>query len=106
MKKPLVISGSKIIGVQPSNPNSVMVDVPNDFDIPSKPLWAWEYVNGSVVFNQSILDQALVEKQKEEYQKYLDDTDWYVIRKMERNIDIPSDVSTARLEAINFLDIN
>lgn len=36
-----------------------------------------------------------------ELQSYLDSTDWYVTRKMERSIDIPSDVATKRLSAID-----
>lgn len=35
-----------------------------------------------------------------EYQRYVDNTDWYITRKYERGIEIPSEVSTKRMEAI------
>jgi len=34
-------------------------------------------------------------------QVYLDSTDWYVTRLIERNINIPDDVKAKRLESIN-----
>lgn len=33
--------------------------------------------------------------------RYLDSTDWYVTRMIERTIDIPDDVKVKRLEAVN-----
>lgn len=42
--------------------------------------------------------------QKEEAQDFLNKTDWYVIRKIERNIDIPEEISSERLEAIAILN--
>ena len=41
---------------------------------------------------------------KAEAQAYLNSTDWYVTRKFERGIEIPSDVSTKRAEAIEVLN--
>ena len=41
---------------------------------------------------------------KAEYQelkKFMDSTDWYVIRKSERSIDIPEEISKARAEKIS-----
>lgn len=37
----------------------------------------------------------------DEQQQYLDSTDWYVTRLIERNIPIPQEVSVARLAAID-----
>ncbi len=36
-----------------------------------------------------------------EAQAYLDSTDWYVTRKMERDIPVPADISAERLAKIN-----
>jgi hypothetical protein len=40
-------------------------------------------------------------KSDREYRQYLKDTDWYVVRKYERGIEIPEDIATKRLEAVN-----
>jgi hypothetical protein len=40
-------------------------------------------------------------QEKNLLQKYLDDTDWYVIRFMERQIAIPEEVASTRLTNIN-----
>lgn len=37
----------------------------------------------------------------DEQQQYLDSTDWYVTRLMERNTPIPQEISIARLAAVN-----
>lgn len=51
-------------------------------------------------------EQAKVEleKAKQEAQAYLNSTDWYVTRKFERGVEIPSDVVTKRAEAIEVLN--
>ena len=49
-------------------------------------------------------EEQLLKEVKEEAQSYLNNTDWYVIRKFERAIEIPSDVSTKRAEAIEVLN--
>ena len=41
---------------------------------------------------------------RREAQAYLDSTDWYVIRKMERQVAIPSAVEIKRLDAIKTLN--
>lgn len=43
---------------------------------------------------------------RNEAQWYLNSTDWYIIRKFERNIDVPEEVSTLRLQAIQYLNGN
>ena len=40
----------------------------------------------------------------QEARMYLNSTDWYVIRKMERNIDVPVDIQANRLIAIAALN--
>lgn len=37
---------------------------------------------------------------------YLYQTDWYIIRKIERGIDIPADVAAKRLESVDFINSN
>lgn len=37
--------------------------------------------------------------------QYLKDTDWYIIRKIERGIDVPLEISNKRLELINLLQV-
>ena len=48
------------------------------------------------------MERIALEKAKriKEYQEYLDTTDWYVIRLMERNVNIPEDVLLLRNEAV------
>lgn len=41
-----------------------------------------------------------------ECKKYLEDTDLYVIRKLERGIDTPPNISKKRLECIEFIQEN
>ena len=41
---------------------------------------------------------------KKEAQDYLNSTDWYIIRKMERNIEVPEEISQNRLAAIAALN--
>lgn len=58
-------------------------------------------------FTSEIIDisaEVSLANAKAEAQKYLDETDWYVIRKYERNVDVPEGVTTARLNAISILN--
>lgn len=41
-----------------------------------------------------------------ECKKYLKDTDLYVIRKLERGIEVPTNISKKRLECIKFIQEN
>ncbi len=54
---------------------------------------------------QSVVDaeklQIELKEQQTILQVYLDSTDWYVTRLIERNIDIPDDVKAKRFESIN-----
>lgn len=43
--------------------------------------------------------EQLVTQQKTEARQYLNDTDWYVTRKMETGIEIPEEVTIKRAEA-------
>lgn len=54
---------------------------------------------------EDLAAQELVRKLAEAH-AYLYQTDWYVIRKLERDIDIPFDVSTKRLESVEFINAN
>lgn len=40
------------------------------------------------------------------YKSYLLSTDWYYVRKLERNINIPNEVVVKRAEAIKFIQDN
>lgn len=74
-----------------------------------------EYIDESEVFpikrksNDTIadvLDDVSIKETriKQEAQEFINETDWYVIRKFERDIAIPDEVTKKRLEAIEVLD--
>ena len=44
--------------------------------------------------------EKLLQQDQIDSQKYLDSTDWYIIRKLEREIEIPNDVKNKRAQAI------
>ena len=49
-------------------------------------------------------EEQLLQEAKQDAQAYLNSTDWYVTRKFERGVEIPSDVVTKRAEAIEVLN--
>ena len=51
-----------------------------------------------IVFNETLaeLKESKIESLKEYTNEKLSETDWYVIRKVERDIDIPQDIQDAR----------
>lgn len=96
-----IIKDNEIKGVLPldenlyqrMSQNYLLVPAPNVF----KEEMEWD---GEKV----VLKTTLVQKreQKEELidlQKYLDSTDWLVVRKMETQVDVPQEVLTKRAEA-------
>lgn len=56
--------------------------------------------------NQALLNEVQKRKDLKTSHEYLNDTDWYYIRKLERNIDVPADVVTKRAESIKFIQDN
>jgi hypothetical protein len=62
---------------------------------------------------QGELDQHIAEREAEitllndkvSAKEYLNSTDWYVIRKIERNIDIPLEISNNRQNALTTLNL-
>lgn len=49
-------------------------------------------------------EKRVIAKEKQEALILLQSTDWYIIRKLERNVEIPSEVTTKRLNAISILN--
>lgn len=105
MIKKLLIDGSTIIGEQPAHPDAIEVECPDHFDDSEHPLPGWRYDgSGGVYYDETFGNIRLIEHTKEVLQQYLNQTDWYIIRKMERGVDVPSDVQKKRLDAIGYLD--
>lgn len=48
---------------------------------------------------QAEKEQSAIKKEIRENQKFLDDTDWYVVRQSETETPVPEDVATARANA-------
>lgn len=61
----------------------------------------WEYKEIDIVQENLLL---IENSKKLEAALYLNSTDWYIIRKLERDIDIPENITLKRLEAIGVLD--
>lgn len=61
----------------------------------------WEYKEIDIVQENLLL---IENSKKLEASLYLNSTDWYIIRKLERDIDIPENITLKRLEAIGVLD--
>jgi LmbE family N-acetylglucosaminyl deacetylase len=68
----------------------------------TRPYWVDSYTSELIDITEYV-DPAVVALQKSnaEARAYLASTDWYVIRQMERGIEIPDDVKAARLDAVN-----
>ena len=56
--------------------------------------------------NQALLNEVQKRKDLKASYQYLNDTDWYYIRKLERNVEVPADVVTKRAESIQFIQDN
>ena len=56
-----------------------------------------------ITFNETLaeLKDSKIESLKEYTNQKLAETDWHIIRKAERNIDIPQDVQDARAEILS-----
>lgn len=61
----------------------------------------WEYKEIDIMQENLLL---IENSKKLEAALYLNSTDWYIIRKLERDIDIPENITLKRLEAIGVLD--
>ena len=105
-----IVENGIIMGVQQSPTGAVDVTIPSDFGSAEKPRGCWRLINNLVVFDKNLLDtlnaQTAVYENKRKFKEYLAETDWYVIRKMERMLTIPDDIRAKRLEAITYLDNN
>lgn len=79
---------TKTITITHGNGSVQTMEVPFDFDESKiQPI------------TQEQLATHFAEVQAKDAQKYLDDTDWYVVRKMDTSIDIPAQVVTKRQES-------
>lgn len=54
--------------------------------------------------NPPLTDDQLLAQQKAEAKQYLNNTDWYIIRKIETGVLVPNDVSTKRDECKKILN--
>lgn len=61
---------------------------------------AWDYVNDCWGESEELKMKAENAVKVSEARKYLSDTDWYIVRQMERQVDVPEDVATKRLGAV------
>jgi hypothetical protein len=55
---------------------------------------------------QALLNEVQKRKDLKTSQEYLNETDWYYIRKLERNVEVPADVVTKRAESVKFIQDN
>jgi hypothetical protein len=81
-------SQTKTITIEHENGSVQTMDVPLDFDESKiQPV------------KQTQLDAHFAQMQAKEAQQYLDDTDWYVVRKLDSGLDIPEQVSLKRQQS-------
>ncbi len=78
---------TKTITITHGNGSVQTMEVPFDFD-------------GSKIqpITQEQLDTHLLEVQAKDAQQYLNDTDWYVLRRADLGVDIPAQITTKRQE--------
>lgn len=59
-------------------------------------------MNIKIISDEEIALMEIKENLKK-HDAYLKDTDWYYIRKIERNIDVPNEIVVLRNEAIKYI---
>lgn len=78
---------TKTITITHGNGSTQTMEVPFDFDESKiKPITSEQ------------IEASVAESQAKDAQKYLDDTDWYVVRKLDTGVDIPAQVTAKRQE--------
>ena len=83
-------------------PDLIAIPIPEGF---YKPRWdGTQWVEGMTQEEADVLKKRQEDMNKAiEYRKYLAETDWYVMRKLETGQEIPPDVEAKRQEAHEFL---
>ena len=56
--------------------------------------------------NQALLNEVKLIEDLKTSQEYLNETDWYYIRKLERSVEVPADVVSKRALAIKLIQDN
>jgi hypothetical protein len=83
---------TKTITITHGNGSVQTMEVPFDFDESKiQPV------------GQEQLDLHFLDMQVKEAQKYLSDTDWYVVRKLDSGLDIPEQVTLKRQQSRDFI---
>ncbi|WP_304225409.1 hypothetical protein [Gracilinema caldarium] len=85
----------------PSEENLFVGDLPRElFDDYFQPMYCFN--EGAIVKTPlPVPEEALLEKELRSLNEYLNSTDWYIVRFIERGIAVPMEVSESRSCAIN-----
>lgn len=59
----------------------------------------YEQIRVDPTFDVEAIDKLVLKARSAEAQKYLDSTDWYIVRFMDSGVDVPQEVKDKRAEA-------
>lgn len=62
-------------------------------------------ITGYFYLIEDITEEYNLAKQKQEAQSYLNSTDWYITRFVERGVAVPQEITQARLAAVATLNL-